>query len=159
MKNKSFEEKTVEEERKRSATSFFNIMAMGLKFVNIISPQYENKGKKRKCAIYNRWHCNNPEKLEEERNGLITYCKEVLCIDDYVYFEDVGLTLDERKDYDEMNRRIHSKEFTDLLVINPNRLWREDGKDNKTIGENIIEFSKYIEKMYTVIDYTMSKNV
>jgi len=46
-----------------------------------------------------------------------------------------------------------------LLVINPNRLWREDGKDNKTIGENIIEFSKYIEKMYTVIDYTMSKNV
>lgn len=62
---------------------------------------------------------------------LINYCKEKLHIDKFVVFEEIGSVLKERKEFDDMIKRIHQKEFTDLLVYHSNRIYRAEYNQEK----------------------------
>lgn len=91
--------------------------------VEIITAFDEEK-KPRRCAIYNRYSVDNPERLAEVRGVLLTYCADTLGITDYVLFEDVGSVLEKREAFDDMVTRIENGEFTDLLVYSIDRLFK-----------------------------------
>ena len=98
----------------------------------------------RKCAIYNRISVENKTQLEKMRNTLIEYCQNILDINDYVLFEDVGSVEGKRKKFEDMIDRIHKEEFTDLLVYHPNRIYRAEY--NKEKFDNIInDIDKYVD--------------
>ncbi len=97
----------------------------------------------RKCAIYNRISVENKTQLEKMRNTLIEYCQNILGINDYVLFEEVGSVERKRKEFENMINRIHKEEFTDLLVYHPNRIYRAEY--NKEKFDNIInDIDKYV---------------
>jgi len=97
----------------------------------------------RKCAIYNRISVENKTQLEKMKNTLIEYCQNILDINDYVLFEDVGSVEGKRKKIEDMIDRIHKEEFTDLLVYHPNRIYRAEY--NKEKFDNIInDIDKYV---------------
>lgn len=63
----------------------------------------------RKCAIYNRISVENKTQLEKMKNTLIEYCQNILDINDYVLFEDVGSVEGKRKKFEDMIDRIHKE--------------------------------------------------
>lgn len=91
--------------------------------VEILTALDEDK-KTRCCAIYNRHSVNDPEGLAEMRGTLLTYCKDILGISDYVLFEEVGSCLEKREAFDDMVSRVYNGEFTDLLVYSIDRLFK-----------------------------------
>ena len=78
----------------------------------------------RKCAIYNRYSVEAPERLAEMRDKLIGYCQENLDVSDYELFEERGSVLDKREVFEDMLDRINQGEFTDLLVCQLDRLYK-----------------------------------
>ena len=78
----------------------------------------------RRCAIYNRYSVDNPERLAEVRGVLLTYCADTLGITDYVLFEEAGSVLEKREAFDDMVARIENGEFTDLVVYSIDRLFK-----------------------------------
>lgn len=76
-----------------------------------------------KCAIYNRYSVPNQDKLDEMRIAMVNHC-ESLGIRDYVLFEEIGSVLGKREQFDEMMSRIRDGEFTDLIVMHPDRLYK-----------------------------------
>lgn len=91
--------------------------------VEILTALDEDK-KLRCCAIYNRHSVNDPKRLAEMRGTLLTYCKDILGISDYVLFEEVGSCLEKRDVFDDMVTRIENGEFTDLLVNHIDRIFK-----------------------------------
>ena len=78
----------------------------------------------RKCAIYNRYSVEAPDRLAEMRDKLIGYCQENLDVSDYELFEERGSVLDKRGGFEDMLDRINQGEFTDLLVCHLDRLYK-----------------------------------
>ena len=78
----------------------------------------------RKCAIYNRYSVDVPERLAEIRGMLIAYCQEKLDIGDYDIFEETGSVKEKREVFEDMLDRINQGEFTDLLVCHLDRLYK-----------------------------------
>ena len=78
----------------------------------------------RKCAIYNRYSVEAPERLAEMRDKLIGYCQENLDVSDYELFEERGSVLDKREVFEYMLDRINQGEFTVLLVCQLDRLYK-----------------------------------
>lgn len=78
----------------------------------------------RKCAIYNRYSVEAPERLAEMWDKLIGYCQENLDVSDYELFEERGSVLDKREVFEDMLDRINQGEFTDLLVCQLDRLYK-----------------------------------
>lgn len=78
----------------------------------------------RKCAIYNRYSVEAPERLAEMRDKLIAYCQENLGVSDYELFEEIGSVLKKRDVFEDMLDRINQGEFTDLLVCQLDRLYK-----------------------------------
>ena len=78
----------------------------------------------RKCAIYNRYSVEAPERLAEMRDKLIGYCQENLDVSDYELFEERGSVLDKREVFEDMLDSINQGEFTDLLVCQLDRLYK-----------------------------------
>ncbi len=89
-----------------------------------ILPVLDETKKPRCCAIYNRHSVNDPERLTEMRDKLLTYCKETLGISDYILFEEVGSCLEKRAVFDDMVTRIENGVFTDLLVNHIDRIFK-----------------------------------
>ena len=85
---------------------------------------FEEDEKPRRCAIYNRHSIDDTERLAEMRGKLLTHCKDTLGITDYVLFEDVGSCLEKREAFDDMVARVERGEFTDLLVLTIDRLFK-----------------------------------
>lgn len=104
----------------------------------------------RKCAIYNRLSYDNTDKLKKIREELVECCKNDLLINDYVVFEEIASVEDERKEFNEMIRRIQDKEFTDLLVYHPDRIYK--ATYNKEKFDKIIkEIAKYNIQLHSII--------
>ena len=113
----------------------------------------------RKCAIYNRYSVDTPERLAGMRGRLITYCQETLSVSDYDLFEETGSVLEEREVFDDMMNRINNGEFTDLLVCQLDRLYKPTYDFDKFVGiietlqqkvtVHISEDNKTIVKMQT----------
>ena len=78
----------------------------------------------RKCAIYNRYSVEAPERLAEMRDKLIAYCQKNLGVSDYELFEEIGSVLKKREVFEDMLDRINQGEFTDLLVCQLDRLYK-----------------------------------
>lgn len=78
----------------------------------------------KRCAIYNRYSVNVPEILEQKREELITYCEDSLGIPEHELFEEVGSCLEKREVFDQMMERIEQNEFSDLLVLHTDRLYK-----------------------------------
>lgn len=85
----------------------------------------------KRCAIYNRYSVNAPEILEQKREELITYCEDSLGIPKHELFEEVGSCLDKREVFDQMMARIEQNEFSDLLVLHTDRLYKPAYDRNK----------------------------
>ena len=111
----------------------------------------------RKCAIYNFYSINDKERLESNREELIKYCVEQLKIKDYEVFEDVGSMLNERKDFNRMIEQIHNKNFTDLLVKHPNRIFRAE-YDKKKFDDIVTDIDKPGVLMHSIINFLPEKD-
>lgn len=111
--------------------------------VDIITAFEEEKVSKR-CAIYNRYSVENPNKLAEARERLISYCENELHITDYVLFEEIGSVLEKRERYDEMMDLINQGEFTDILVCYIDRLYKP-AYDPVKFGEIVLSLSEKVK--------------
>ena len=113
----------------------------------------------RKCAIYNRYSVDVPERLAEMRGMLIAYCQEKMDIGDYDIFEETGSVKEKREVFEDMLDRINQGEFTDLLVCQLDRLYKPTYDFDKFVGiieilqqkvtVHISEDNKTIVKMQT----------
>ena len=111
----------------------------------------------KKCAIYNRYSVNCPERLSAMRDKLVSYCHEKLGICDYVLFEETGSSLKKRKIYKRMIKRINRGEFTTLLIYQADRLHKDPCallKDIKILREKV---DIYISEDETIIAKKQSK--
>ncbi len=108
------------EDPKRRETVINELTSYG---VEIITAYGEEK-KSRRCAIYNRYSVDDPERLAEVRGRLLTYCTDTLGIEDYVLFEEIGSVLEKREVFDDMMNSIENGEFTDLLVNHIDRIFK-----------------------------------
>jgi len=90
----------------------------------------------RKCAIYNRISMGTQEELTERRAKLIDYCINTLKIKDITVFEEIASVLHKREEFDDMIKKIHNNEYTDLLVEHPDRLYK--ATYNKKIFDDIV---------------------
>lgn len=104
----------------------------------------------RKCAIYNRLSYDNSEKLKKIREELIDCCKNELLINDCVVFEEIASVEDERKEFNQMIERIHNKEFTDLLVYHPDRIYKAT-YDKEKFDEIIKDMAKYDIQFHSIM--------
>lgn len=105
---------------------------------------FEEENTSRRCAIYNRYSIEDPKKLAEARERLISYCEKELHISDYVLFEEVGSVLEKRERYDEMMKLIDQCEFTDILVCHIDRLYKPT-YDPVKFGEIVLSLSKKVK--------------
>lgn len=104
---------------------------------------FEEENTSRRCALYNRYSVNAPERLATAREKLISYCENELHITDYVLFEEVGSVLEKRERFDEMMDLINKGEFTDILVCHIDRLYKP-GYDPVKFGEIISVLSEKV---------------
>ena len=95
-----------------------------------------------KCAIYNRYSVPNQNKMDEMRTAMVNHCKS-LGISDYVLFEEIGSVLEKREQFDEMMSRIQNREFTDLIVMHPDRLYKAT-YDSQKFSEIIATINKNV---------------
>lgn len=78
----------------------------------------------RKCAIYSRISIGNEEQLAKITAELIEYCTQKLKITEYIVFEEIASVNDKREKFDSMINMVHKREFTDMLVASPDRLYK-----------------------------------
>ncbi|MBQ8848765.1 MAG: recombinase family protein [Clostridia bacterium] len=104
----------------------------------------------RKCAIYNRYSVDVPERLAEMRGKLIAYCQENLGVSDYNLFEEIGSVLEKRDVFDDMLDRINQGEFTDLLVYQLDRLYKP--------AYNFDKFVEIIETLQEKVNVHVSED-
>lgn len=105
-----------------------------------------------KAAIYIRVstrHQIDKDSLSVQRRELTAYCEMVLGIKDYVFFEDAGYSAKntDRPDYQRMMARLHTGEFTHLLV------WKID-----RISRNLIDFATMYQELRSLGISFVSKN-
>lgn len=103
----------------------------------------------RVCAIYNRISLGTESQLEEKRKELIEYCQNKLNIKKYVLFEEIASVEGERKEFKKMIDGIHNKEFTDLLVYHPNRIYRAE-YNKKKFDDIIMDIVKYNVALHSI---------
>lgn len=108
--------------------------------VEIITAFEEEKASRR-CALYNRYSVDDPERLATAREKLISYCENELHITDYVLFEEIGSVLEKREQFDNMMDLISKGEFTDILVCHIDRLYKPS-YDPIKLGEIILAISE-----------------
>ena len=106
---------------------------------------------KKKCVILNRYSVNNKEMIDEKKKELIAYCTEELKIEDYEYFEEIGSCLADRPVFDEIMKRLHNGEFTDLLVYHIDRIFKET-YDKKKFHEIINEIRCCNIEIHTMME-------
>lgn len=106
---------------------------------------------KNKCAIYNRYSINDEKKIIKHRQELINYCKQILKIDDFVLFEDIGSLTEERADFNEMMSRLNNGEFTDLLTYSFNRIYRIE-YDRKIFNNIICDIASKNVNIHSILD-------
>lgn len=104
----------------------------------------------RVCAIYNS-HSTSAKELIRMREELIKYCKKELKIEKFVLFEDIGSVLKEREDFNDMIDRIHKKEFTDLLVYHPDRIYKAT-YDKEKFDKIIIDIASYNVDLHSIMN-------
>jgi len=108
---------------------------------------------KKKCAIYNRYSTEvQKERLENTKEKLIKYCKEILNIDDYVIFEEIASVNDKRNKFNEMIARIHKNEFTDLLVND----FRRIAYPKEKFKPIVLDICGYVDNIHS---YSESYNI
>lgn len=103
----------------------------------------------RKCALYCRYSIDNKEMIEKQKNELIKYCKEYLEIMNYELFVEIGSVDKKRPVFDELMKRIRNKEFTDLLVQHPNRIYRAE-YDKRKFDDIIMEINRNGVSMHSI---------
>lgn len=106
----------------------------------------------KKAALYVRVSTHfqvDRDSLPFQRKDLTNYCKYVLGIDDYEIFEDAGYSGKDtdRPAYQDMMRRVRSKEFTHILV------WKID-----RISRNLRDFTDMYEEIKDYGTTFISKN-
>ena len=132
------------EDPTRRKTVIDELTGYGVEIITV----FEDENISRRCAIYNRYSVDDPERLTTARERLISYCENELHITDYVLFEEVGSVLEKREQYDEMITRIDRGEFTDILVCHIDRLYKPAYSPAK-FGEIVLSLSEKV-KIHTL---------
>ena len=132
------------EDPTRRKTVIDELTGYGVEIITV----FEDENISRRCAIYNRYSVDDPERLTTARERLISYCENELHITDYVLFEEVGSVLEKREQYDEMITRIDRGEFTDILVCHIDRLYNPAYGPAK-FGEIVLSLSEKV-KIHTL---------
>ena len=132
------------EDPTRRKTVIDELTGYGVEIITV----FEDENKSRRCAIYNRYSVEDPERLSAARERLISYCENELHITDHVLFEEVGSVLEKRERYDEMITRIDQGEFTDVLVCHIDRLYKP-AYDPAKFGEIVLSLAEKV-KIHTL---------
>ncbi len=108
--------------------------------------------KAKKAAIYCRvstLHQIDKDSLPMQKNDIINYAKYALNIEDYEVFEDAGYSgkNTDRPAFQSMMERVHSGEFTHILV------WKID-----RISRNLLDFANMYEQCKKIGVTFISKN-
>lgn len=81
-------------------------------------------GEVKKCAIFVHYSINDSKRIEEKKNRLIKFCKDVLETDNYEIFIEIGSFLKDREIFDGMLKRFESGEFSHLVVTDVGQIYK-----------------------------------